>query len=830
MSEHEDFPGSDPTPEQIGAPVDAPMLPGGQGSTQMAGPVASAVLAADPAFAQSYAAPLDEGAGGFNLRRILAAITRYKYLIAGITVLGTVGGAAATRFLHPQYEAQGTFWLQQGGGVGGPIQQGALLARDSWLQLLRSFEVVETVARQNRYWVQPADTTPSAFFAGMALTDSLLTGAYSISADASGQQYTLARDDGLYSETTQAGERIGQAIGLDWAPAPGLVRPGQRVSFSLSTPRNAALGILQQMTASMDRDATFMRVRLQGDNPRRTAEVLNAVMERFVELARDFKRDKLTEMTRILNEQLASARQSLDQAETALQDFRIRTITLPSDQTVFPLAPGLVQTTDPAYQNFFTMKTEEDQLRQDRQAVERVLATSPDSGLSLAAVELIPAASQSSGVRDLMNGLIDAKANLRVLRQRYTDQNPQVIRALQDVAVLENELIPKELELLAENLRVRESQLTQRIASAGRELQEIPQRSIQEDRLVRTRRIAEQLYADLEDRYQSAQLAERSTGPDVRILDRAVPPEYPTSNQAPLLVLMGFAGSLGAGLALALVLDRLDRRVRYPEQVTDDLGLHILGVIPRLEQSPSGTRLDPIIEAFRGVRLNLSHAIAGHGPLTVTITSPGGGDGKSFTSSNLALAFAEAGHRTLLIDGDVRRGQLHRLFGLPRRPGLTEVLQGTASASEAIRETQYGSLNFLGCGTRTHMAPELVGSQGMSQLLNSARGSYGVIIVDSPPMSAGIDSFALGALTGNMLLVVRTGTTDREMAGAKLDVLERLPIRVAGAVLNDVKPGADGYYYGYYSYYMPGYVAEDERMNAGGEGGTLVKVKETAGS
>jgi Mrp family chromosome partitioning ATPase len=100
----------------------------------------------------------------------------------------------------------------------------------------------------------------------------------------------------------------------------------------------------------------------------------------------------------------------------------------------------------------------------------------------------------------------------------------------------------------------------------------------------------------------------------------------------------------------------------------------------------------------------------------------------------------------------------------------------------------------------------------MTRILTSYRSAYSVIIVDSPPLGAGVDAFALGTLTGNMMVVLRLGQTDRELAEAKLDVLDRLPVRVLGAVLNDVREDSGAKYYKYYSYYLPGYDTEDETL------------------
>jgi len=220
-----------------------------------------------------------------------------------------------------------------------------------------------------------------------------------------------------------------------------------------------------------------------------------------------------------------------------------------------------------------------------------------------------------------------------------------------------------------------------------------------------------------------------------------------------------------------------------------------------------------VLEAVRGIRLNVLHA-HGVGPAIVTVTSPGRADGKSFVSSNLALAFADAGYRTLLIDGDVRCGTLHRLLKMPRKPGLTDLLAGHATIGQVVQATSYRTLTFIASGTRTHGGPALVSSAALPRMLAGLRQHHDAIIVDTSPLAAGADAFAFGTATGSMLLILRTGVSDREVAQTKLEVLDHLPIRMLGAVLNDVRPGG---LYRSYSYYLEGYEAKDEPAGAAGQ-------------
>jgi succinoglycan biosynthesis transport protein ExoP len=294
----------------------------------------------------------------------------------------------------------------------------------------------------------------------------------------------------------------------------------------------------------------------------------------------------------------------------------------------------------------------------------------------------------------------------------------------------------------------------------------------------------------------------------------------PSTNTAPRILLMVLVGSVGAAVALALLLDRLDRRLRYPDQVMRDLRLGIVGAVPSVGAKRGPASLDEaanVVEAFRATRVYLQHASPPGVPIRLTISSPGQGDGKSLVSANLALSFAEVGYRTLLLDGDTRRGGLHGTFAVERRPGLTDYLAGAATLAEITRPTSHEHLTLIPCGTRTRTSPELLASPQLVQLLADLERRFDVILIDSPPLGAGIDAFLLGVASGRMLLVLRSGETDRKLAQAKLDLLDRLPVSVLGAVLNDI-PAAG--VYRYYSY-LAGYEADEEMEPAvGGRAGT----------
>jgi tyrosine-protein kinase Etk/Wzc len=274
-------------------------------------------------------------------------------------------------------------------------------------------------------------------------------------------------------------------------------------------------------------------------------------------------------------------------------------------------------------------------------------------------------------------------------------------------------------------------------------------------------------------RYEEARLATETSIPDLQILDNATRPQKPLLDTRLQMILMGLAVSFGVGLALSVLLDRMDPRLRYAEQVTQEMGLSVLGVVPNLGArgalgAGSSQEASRVLEALRSIRLTIMHAYGTAGPVMVTVTSPGSGDGKTFVASNLALSFADLGFRTLVIDGDTRRGGLHRIFGLHRKPGLTDYLSEEAELKDVVRHTKYPSVDVIAGGSRRANSPELLSSARMGELLVQIKAEYAVVLIDSPPLGAGVDPLVLATLCGNVVLVMRTGKTESRARQAEM--------------------------------------------------------------
>lgn len=759
------------------------------------------------------APPLPEP--GIPWGRYISALRRYKWLMLAIVILGTSASVGATRFLKPEYKATATIYIEPPPDDAGPIRAAELLRSFGWLELLTTGVVLDTVAITQRLYLIPENEKDSTVFASFALGEKYATGSYVLAVDESGKSWSLSSERAGVVERGSVGDSVGRKVGFVWTPAATLLSPGRNVAFGVITPREAGQRLLKSFTTALNnpQQANFIRLSLVGPNAAKTAAILNDVTTQFEEVAADLKRRKLAILTETLAEQVAYAGEQLREAETRLESYRVGTITLPTENV--PVAAGLQSTQPTVLTNYFNQKIQLEELRRDRTALQDVVSRMGTPGFSMDAFQTIPAVRDAPDLNRALEELSSADAELRALKFRYTDEHKPV-RDLQDrINTLRTQTIPMYANGLVAQMLTQERALDGQIATQSRDLQQIPTRSINEQRLTRDQLAAATLYTTLSTRYEEAKLALASAIPDVKILDPAVTPRRPTSNSAPRIVMLGFMASIGLAVALAILLDQLDKRFRYPDQVTRELGLTILGAVPALKRGKEGLQKPAdaaqTLEAFRSIRLNLAHTY-GSGPVRLTISSPGPNEGKSLICSQLALSFAEAGYKTLLIDGDIRRGELHKTFEVDRRPGLLDFLGGDAAVADILRPTSHAGLTLIPCGTRLHHGPEMLGSSRMSELMAQLKGAFNVILVDSPPLGAGIDPFVLGAATGHMVLVLRSGETDRAMAEEKLKLVDRLPIRLLGAVLNDVDTKQSGYKYYTYVY---GYATEDDHAKIG---------------
>ena len=779
---------------------------------------------------QQWGPPIEARGGGDSgekktpWHRYIAALVRFKWLIAGCFILGAGGGVVSTRMVAPSYESHATILIAvEGRGQGnGPIASGQFLETAAWTDLFKAYRVVEPVVVKLGLYIHHEEKDAD-FFQQFTLAEQYQPGDFVLTVAPTGRQYTLTTKKGTVLERGAPGDSIGLHLGMRWQPVRTAFKPGRKVVFSVSSLPDAANGLTTRATLVLPDMSNLLRISLESWNANEAASTLNQWLDQYLAVAAELKKQKNTQLTQTIGDQLSIARDRLARAEKTYQSFQEATIRQSASTASALPGPGQPQqmassTGDPAVATYLALKVEHENLSRDVQTAQSVLTDmrigkgSPDALLAIPSLMI-----GADNLRAAINDYNTKSAELRTLQQTYTDQYKGVIDAKRIVDNIFSVTIPTLTEQSLKRLQTQDANYAKQLGESERVVENVPARTIDLMRLQREVTSAGELFTSLNKAYEDSKLAEASAIPDVEIVDRAGVPQAPSRNTAPRVLLMAIFAGLGAGLGLALLLDRLDPRFRYPEQASDELGLPIIGTVPTLP-TPKQRKADPeisaqVIEAFRTIRLHVKEMFPPEGPVQFTITSPGAGEGKSLVSSNLAMSFAESGRRTLLIDGDIRRGQLHETFGMRQSPGLLDYLLNHSALDEILQETDYEGLTLVTCGTRRHRGPELLQSNALEGFMAAARPFFDVIIIDSPPLGAGIDPFALAKATGALIVVLRVGRSDLKMAQARLQAMDRfVPVRHLGSILNDVRAvGA----YRYYSY-LYGYRLDEGELRAQG--------------
>lgn len=294
----------------------------------------------------------------------------------------------------------------------------------------------------------------------------------------------------------------------------------------------------------------------------------------------------------------------------------------------------------------------------------------------------------------------------------------------------------------------------------------------------------------------------------INTLEAASVPVSPAAPNIPLTTALGALLGLAGGVGAAVLRSVLDNRVRTVEDVERAVSAPTLGGIaldPEAKSRPllmSAAARDPRFEAFRSLRTNVSFLALDAEPLAIVITSSGAGEGKSTTASNLALAFAESGARVALIDADLRLPRIADYFSIEGGVGLTEVLIGRLSASDALQRWGGGALFVLPAGTIPPNPAELLGSDAMTTLLDELKVAFDVIIIDSPPVGLVTDAAVLARLTQGAIIVAASGKTRAGRLSDAEATIEQVGAKVLGTVATMLPTtGADRTLYGAYGAY-----------------------------
>ena len=314
----------------------------------------------------------------------------------------------------------------------------------------------------------------------------------------------------------------------------------------------------------------------------------------------------------------------------------------------------------------------------------------------------------------------------------------------------------------------------------------------------------------------------------VKVIDEPRLPERPLPQQHFMKLIMGVCLGLGLGVLISVVVDFFDNTVKDENDVTQHLGLTVFGTVPALipnektSRSKTNSKIQkgpikadeakmltnyseksPIAEAYRSLKTSIQFIAQDKSKKIFTVSSPGSSEGKSLTTVNVGISFAQGGRRTLIIDGDLRRPTQHRYFDFHRRPGLTNYLFEEVQLSEILRETSVPNLFLITSGNSPPNPAELVSSRKMKSFLEEISAHFDVILIDTPPIMACVDSRVIAEMTDGMILLAQVESTNIRALDHAVKLCQRLNVEILGVILNLVEFKYGYSYYYAYRYYNP---------------------------
>ena len=520
-----------------------------------------------------------------------------------------------------------------------------------------------------------------------------------------------------------------------------VARPGTRFVLR-ELPREDAVEKLQKdlRIGEKGKKTGIIVVALEGRDPAQVASVLDAVARTYVRQNVERKSAEAEKTLQFIESQLPLLKENLDKVESALNAYK-----------------------------------------QKKRSVDLSLET---KGALDRAV-------------DIEKGLTELSLQQSELRQRFTESHPALValRQKRDKLLGEKEVLERKLKAL-------------------------PEAELESARLIRDVKTASELYFLLLNRAEELRVVKSGTIGNVRILDTAVQPRKPASPKtAPTLALSLLLG-LALGVGAAFVRKALDHGVDDPDVIERVTGVPVYASVPhsatqdelvrqlrrdRSRERPVLARHDAsdlAVEALRSLRTALQFALVEAHSNVVAVVGAAPGAGKSFVAVNLAHVMADAGKRVLLVDADLRRGHLHRYFGVERKGGLSEMLATEVAASDAVRRTPSSNVDFMTSGVLPPNPSELLASERFKSAIEQFSRHYDVVLLDTAPILAVTDGAVVGRLAAACLMVLHAGSHPlREIAlAAKRFQQNGVPLN--GIVLNDVRLDARrGSRYGYHYQY-----------------------------
>jgi succinoglycan biosynthesis transport protein ExoP len=563
-----------------------------------------------------------------------------------------------------------------------------------------------------------------------------------------------------------------------------------------------------------------------------TQAYLNAIMQKYLDFKKGMREGEGQTVTTAISEQVISVEKELRNGEDEMLEFQKENNIGFLQEEGNSAAAYLVRLN----QQYAGLKTEYDLLNllDLDQNLDRAQKTKPDGSGSGTQAQNDSGGMPYSDVGP-ESDYLRAKQTLQLLRAEketlskdLRPKHPKIIKLDDEIAKAES-LIKLYRQDAVEKLETRRKSIGKQMENLQASIKEWEHKALDlSQRLASFNRVKgkvdrlKTLYDRLTNSLKEVNVSQSVDGGDqISIMEMAGPPlSVRPGLLKSLLVGLGCGGL--AGIAILLLLDRIDDRMASIGEFQHHFSENVLGQIPKEKTKGRVTLLQPddarhvFAESYRNIRSSIFFMpYDGPRPKTLLVTSSVPNEGKSTISSNLAITLALSGARTLLIDGDLRRGALREAFGISSKVGFSEILKQEAEWREVVVPTSYPSLFLMPRGKILGQPSEHLLRDSTDQLLKELYHHFDYIIIDSSPVLAADDSTSLAPKIDATLFVVRLSYTSARLTRKSLELLYNRQVNVAGVILNYVDTSLPEYYYYQYSeYYNTPTPSEDHAIAA----------------
>ncbi len=568
--------------------------------------------------------------------------------------------------------------------------------------------------------------------------------------------------------------------------------------------------LARMMQVTVSGGGTYLNITASGNTPGGATFIANAVADAYVKYEAEQREEASRRAVAWLNQQVYEMREQAVRKEQTLGE-----IIATNNLSLAALEAG-----GDSAQN-----TQLDEVESELQIARINLLSSEErlAALRPRAARPAPDAATDVAAAVLREQYEEAVAALDAARLRFTPTHPEVRRLQGVLAELSarvgadpaNRTLPlsesEETEyqrLLSEQsqaqARVKVLEQTRKDLLAGSAVGPKAEAIGRYRRLANEVAIDKQILEVLMTRRNETLLSAATKEVRAEVLDYAVAPISPTGPNRRKYLAAGFVLALGAGFGLAILLELIDRRLRDPDTIAKLLGTQSLGMIPRVEGRKAPPERQAVDapgsaagESYRNVRTSLLFTMRATKLRCLLVTSAVAGEGKTTTSVNLAAAFGRMGRKVVLVDADMRRPRVHRVFRLPPAPGLSEILRGRARVEDAVTRPHGMEFDLLPAGAVPENPSELLASNAFAQLIADLRNEYDLIMLDSAVLLSVPDALLLAADADGTLIVHKPGSVDRHALRHIREDLARAGARVLGVVFNQVDPSSSLHYPSY---------------------------------